>query len=141
MSPLLVDSDYEILKKAGVDFEEEGAARFLIFKNFPLPRDIYLADGKPVDAADILYVIPQNYNSSGGDMFWVHPRLHRADGKAIPNAGGPGPNEDTRTHKGMVFCRWSRHWGNNPWKPKVDDVQTIMDRVSWALKYPDARRS
>ncbi|BAV50295.1 Uncharacterized protein MLTONO_5393 [Mesorhizobium loti] len=139
--PLLFDSDYEILRKAGVDFEEEDGAHFLIFKNFPLPKDIYLADGKPADAVDVLYVIPQNYNTSGGDMFWVHPRLHRADGKPIPNTGGPGPNEDSRTHEGTVFCRWSRHWHKNPWKPKVDDVQTIMDRISWAFKYPDARRS
>ncbi|PBB80025.1 hypothetical protein CK218_15305 [Mesorhizobium sp. WSM3879] len=139
--PLLFDSDYEILHKASVDFEEEDRARFLIFKNFSLPKDIYLVDEKPADAVDVLYVIPQNYNSSGGDMFWVHPRLHRADGKPIPNTGGPGPKEDSRTHNGLVFCRWSRHWHNNPWKPKVDNIQTIMDRISWAFKYPDAKRS
>lgn len=139
--PLLFDSDYETLQKAGVNFEEEEGTRFLMFKGFPLPKGVYLADGKPADAVDVLYVIPQNYNVSGGDMFWAHPRLHRADGKPIPNTGGPGPNEDSRTHKGTVFCRWSRHWHKNAWKPKVDDVQTIMDRISWAFKYPDARRS
>ncbi|WP_095090373.1 E2/UBC family protein [Mesorhizobium sophorae] len=137
---LLFDSDYAILNKAGVDFKEEEGARFLIFKKFPLSKGVYLADGKPADAVDVLYVIPQNYNASGGDMFWVHPRLHRADGKPIPNTGGPSPNEDSRTHEGVVFCRWSRHWNKNPWKPKVDNVQTIMDRISWAFKYPDARR-
>ncbi|WP_027168873.1 E2/UBC family protein [Mesorhizobium sp. WSM3224] len=139
--PLLFDSDYEILHKAGVDFEEEDGARFLLFKNFPLPKDVYLVDEKPADAVHVLYVIPQNYNSSGGDMFWVHPRLHRSDGKPIPNTGGPRSNEDSRTHNGLVFCRWSRHWHNNLWKPKVDNIRTIMDRISWAFKYPDARRS
>ncbi|RWC01608.1 MAG: hypothetical protein EOQ57_13355 [Mesorhizobium sp.] len=138
---LLFDSDYETLHKADVNFEEEESTRFLIFKSFPLPEGIYQGGGKPADVVDVLYVIPENYNSSGGDMFWVHPRLHRADGKPIPNTGGPGPNEDSRMHKGTVFCRWSRHWYKNPWKPKVDDVQTIMDRISWAFKYPDARRS
>ncbi|MER9331463.1 E2/UBC family protein [Mesorhizobium sp. M0488] len=139
--PLLFNSDYEILKKAGLDFEEQEGARFLIFKNFPLPKGVYVADEKPADAVDVLYVIPQNYNISGGDMFWVDPRLYRADGGLIPNTGGPGPNEDSRTHAGVVFCRWSTHWNGNPWKAKVDNVQTIMDRISWAFRYPDARRS
>lgn len=139
--PLLFDSDYEIINKAGLKCEEQQGTRFLIFKDFPLPKGVYLADGKPADAVHVMYVIPQNYNTSGGDMFWVHPRLHRADGKPIPNTGGPGPNEDSRTHEGVVFCRWSRHWHQNPWKSKVDNVQTIIDRISWAFKYPDARRS
>ncbi|RWQ32464.1 E2/UBC family protein [Mesorhizobium sp.] len=77
--PLLFDSDYETLHKAGVTFEDQESPRLLISRKFPLPKDMYLADGLPTDAIDVLYVIPQNHNISGGDMFWVHPRLHRAE--------------------------------------------------------------
>jgi hypothetical protein len=85
---------------------------------------------------DVLYVIPPNYNTEGGDMFWVHPYLERADGKAIPNATGTGV--DTRTSNGIEYLRWSRHWNNRPWKPKVDNVQKIVDRITWAFAKPDA---
>jgi hypothetical protein len=37
--------------------------------------------------------------------------------------------------------RWSRHWNTHPWKAKVDKVQTILDRLEWALKNPDADKA
>lgn len=134
--PLLFDSDYEYLEAHRLEVLEDEASRFLIFRNFPLPKGVYTADGEPRDAVDVLYVIPTNYNTAGGDMFWVHPRLQRADGKVIPNTSGPG--EDSRTHAGIEYVRWSRHWNNREWKPKVDNIQKIVDRITWAFVHPDA---
>jgi len=133
---LLFDDDYEVLKEAGFEYEEDENSRFLIIKNFPLAEGLYVAGDKPVTSVAVLSVIPTNYNTAGCDMFWVHPQLSRADKKTIPAISGP--NEYSNTHKGIVYCRWSRHWNKHPWKPKVDKVRTILDRIEWALKNPDA---
>lgn len=133
---LLFDEDYQILAEAGLAYEEDEASRFLILKGFPLTEGLYVSGGKPISAVDVLNVIPANYNTDGCDMFWVYPQLARADGKAIPQISGP--NVESRTHNGVEYCRWSRHWNKNPWKPKVDKVRTILSRIEWALKNPDA---
>jgi len=138
---LLFDEDYEILKDAGLTVKEDEALRFLIFRDFPLPDGIYTANGQPQTTVNVLYIIPPDYNTSGGDMFWVHPQLARADGNAIAAVNGAG--QDSRIHAGVEYTRWSRHW-NRPgvrWKPKIDNIQTIIDRITWAFTYPDAKRS
>ncbi len=137
--PLLFESDYRYLADIGMEFVEDEGSRFLIFKNFPLPKGVYVGSGGSRDAVDVLYVIPPNYNTEGGDMFWVNPQLARADGKPIPNVSGP--NDDSRTHAGIEYLRWSRHWHNRPWRPKVDNVEKIVDRITWAFALPDATRS
>lgn len=135
---LLFDDDYGCLKEVGFEYEEDEGSRFLLLKNFPLAAGLYVVAGNPSNAVDVLNVIPVNYNTVGPDMFWVYPQLARADGKAIPNINGTGPNQDSRTYKGVEYCRWSRHWNKHPWKPKTDNVQTILSRLEWALKNPDA---
>lgn len=135
---LLFDADYAHLAEVGQDVEEDEASRILIFKEFALPSGVYTADGTPRDSVDVLYVLPDNYNTEGGDMFWVRPQLARADGVAIPNINGPG--EDSRTFRDEEYLRWSRHWNNRPWKSKVDDIRTIMDRLTWSFANPDAKR-
>jgi len=135
---LLFDEDYQILKEAGLEYEEDDESRFLIIKDFPLRKGLYVADGQPVESVNVLYVIPPNYNTQGGDMFWVHPQLGRADGKVIPQINGPG--QDSRIFNGTEYCRWSRHWNKTPWKTKKDNIQTILDRIEWALRNPDAKK-
>lgn len=139
--PLLFDADYEYLADAGLEYEEHESSRFLIFKNFPLPDGVYEVAGNPVKQVDVLYIIPATYNTEGGDMLWTFPRLSLKGGAAVPSTGGPNPNEDSRTHGNVVFCRWSRHWNKTPWKPKIDNIQTIVDRITWAFKYPSVTRS
>lgn len=137
--PLLFDEDYEYLKANGIKYEEDEAQRFLIFKDFPLPEGLYKANDEVRTTVDVLYIIPPNYNTSGGDMFWVNPQLQRVDGKQIPNINGPG--QDSRKHGDVEYMRWSRHWNNKPWVPKVDKVPKIVDRLTWAFANPDAKRT
>ena len=137
---LLFDTDYQYLADAGLEYEEHEQSRFLIFKRFPLPEGVYEVSGAPVKEVDVLYIIPTTYNTEGGDMLWTYPRLFLVGGAVVPSTGGPGANEDSRPLGDVVFCRWSRHWNKIPWKPKVDNVQTIVDRITWAFKYPDAKR-
>lgn len=132
--PLLFEDDYAKLKKWGLTYEETEPQRFFIFSQYRLPERFY-----NVEVADILIVIPPNYNQAGNDMFWTFPRLHRADGKPIPTVLDPGGG-DNRMWKGKEFCRWSRHWDPSKlgvWRPGKDDIISIYRRVDWALQHPD----
>jgi hypothetical protein len=136
---LLFDEDYQILEKSGLGYEEDEVQRFLLIKNFPLAPNLYTHSGVTLKLVDVLWIVPSDYNTSGGDMFWVNPALSRADGKVIPAVFGFGGG-DARHFKGKEYCRWSRHWNNASWKPKTDNIQKVLDRIEWALKNPDAKR-
>lgn len=136
---LLFDGDYEVLDKSGLEYEESEADRFLVIKNFPLSAGLYVHGSDVLNSAEVLWVVPPDYNMSGGDMFWVYPALSRADGKAIPCAFGFGGG-DPRHYNGKEYCRWSRHWDAATWKSKVDNIQKVLGRIEWALKNPDANQ-
>lgn len=136
---LLFDEDYQIIKESGLEYEEDESQRFLLIKNFPLTPGLYVHSGAALEQVEILWVVPSDYNTSGGDMFWVHPALSRADGKEIPAAFGFGGG-DARHFNGKEYCRWSRHWNAPTWKPKVDNIQKVLGRIEWALRNPDAQR-
>ncbi len=136
---LLYDDDYQILKEAGLKYEEGDAQRFLLIKNFPLSPGLYVHAGQSLAQVEVLWIVPPDYNTSGGDMFWVHPALERSDGKAIPAVFGYGGG-DARHFKDREYCRWSRHWEASSWRPKVDNIQKVLDRIEWALKNTDAKR-
>jgi len=130
---LLTDEDYADLRDAGMAVEEDEANRFLIFKAFALPPGMYT-----VQAADILLVVPPNYNQAGNDMFWTYPRLAKSDGQGIINTNNPGDN-DNRTHAGLEYCRWSRHWADNMtsrWRPGRDNAMSMYRRVEDAINNP-----
>lgn len=133
--PLLLNSDYEELNQRGLSYIEDEGQRFLILPDYRLPDSLYQQAG-----ADILVIIPKNYNQDGNDMLWTYPRLIRADGKPIPRTNNPSDG-DNRTFNGKVFCRWSRHWrqGSSVWKPGKDNIVTILRRIEWALGNPDAQ--
>jgi hypothetical protein len=132
---LLLDEDYVKLEEMGVTFCEEETQRFLVIRDYMLPKGIYT-----VATCNILIIIPSNYNQAGNDMFWTYPRLERADGKPITRTNNPGQN-DNRQFEGNEYCRWSRHWneGASVWRPGSDDVSTIQRRIEWALNHPDAK--
>lgn len=136
---LLFDEDYQILKASGLEYEEDETQRFLLIKNFPLAHGLYNSSGVALEQVEVLSIIPPDYNTSGCDMFWVHPALARADGKMIPNAFGFGGSY-AHHFKGKEYCRWSRHWEQGAWKPKIDNIQKVLDRIEWALKNPDTQR-
>jgi hypothetical protein len=132
--PLLLDSDYDRLREAGIRFDEDEPNRFLIFLNLSLEGLTYNAA-----ACDVLVVIPPNYPQGGNDMFWTSPPLLRADGRQIPQVLGLGGG-DGRVWNGREFCRWSRHWDpSSPgaWRAGKDDVMSIYRRVDWALRHPE----
>jgi E2/UBC family protein E/multiubiquitin len=135
--PLLLDEDYDELRQRGITWEENTASRFLVFKNFPLPADVYTQE-----RADVLVQIPSNYNHDGIDMLWLSPRLTRVNGKEVPEQMPYGSRNNLH-HAGVEFCRWSRHWNqdHNRWRSGIDAIETILRRVVWALEHPDADRA
>ncbi len=135
---LLLDKDYEILKEWGLEYEEDANSGFLVLMNFPLLPGFYSFNGRVIETVEVLYIIPSNYNMSGGDMFWTHPYLTRVDGKAIPATMQFGGG-DARQFKSKEYCRWSRHFRPDSWKPKVDNIEKILSRIEWALKNPDGK--
>jgi Prokaryotic E2 family E len=136
---LLFEEDYQILKDSGLEYIEDETQRFLVIQNFPLPTGLYIHNGTLLEQVEVLWVVPGNYNTSGGDMFWVHPALVRADGNVIPRAAGFGGG-DPRHFQGREYCRWSRHWAEESWCPKIDNIQKVLGRIDWALRKPDAIR-
>jgi hypothetical protein len=134
--PILLDSDYESLRDAGIAFEEDVAQRFFVFLGIKPQGGQYTTP-----TCDVLVVIPPNYPQAGNDMFWTYPRLQRANGRPIPATMDPGGG-DHRSWKGREFCRWSRHWDpSSPggWRPGKDDIMSIYRRIQWALKHPDGK--
>lgn len=128
---LLLDEDYEQLRVQGMGWEEFPDKRFLFLKNFPLPSNVYT-----VASADILVIIPTDYPEGGNDMFWTSPRLIRQDGGNIPQTSPSGAGENHIVN-GVEFHRWSRHWFQDmpsAWRPGLDNLDTIMRRITWALK-------
>lgn len=134
MTKLLLEDDYTALDERSIQYVEEAGQRLLVISNYPLPEGLYVQD-----KCDVLVVIPPNYNQDGNDMFWTFPRLVRADGQPIPQTHEPGMG-DNRMYNGQEFCRWSRHWNKPPgsWRPGKDNVLTILRRLEWAFRNPDA---
>jgi len=131
---LLFDNDYTILQDFGLVIEEDINQRFLVVKNYPLERGLYLSDGQPLNEIEVLLIIPSNYNTSGGDMFWTFPKISRVDSVPIPAYA----DCDERVFNGKNYNRWSRHWTLESWLPKTDNIIKILGRVEWALRNPNA---
>lgn len=138
---LITQSDQARLLEIGMPFleVEEGTNRFLILTQYPLKNGMY-----QVDQCEVLIVIPANYPQAGNDMFWVYPQLKRLDGKPIPGTSVPQNEQqgDPRFWNGKRYDRWSRHWPNPPhaWRPGKDDIDAILNRLSWCLENPDCKK-
>lgn len=141
----LLDEDYQILRDAGLEYEEAKISNdnAIIIKHFPLPINTFIEAGKQENGVlthvDVLTIVPPNYNTGKLDMFWFHPALARIDGASMDRTEVYGGG-DPRHHAGKEYCRWSRHDTNNPWRPKEDNLQTWLNRLDWALKHTDCIR-
>ena len=134
---LLLDDDYAYLGTCGLAHEEDEQLRCFVLKDFPLPQGMYSSGGHVLRTVNVLVRIPSNYPSAGTDMLWVSPSLTRTDGKSIPAAHVEGQG-DASFFKGVEYCRWSRHYADGAWKPGVDGIEKIINRIEWALRNPDA---
>ncbi|TCZ65033.1 E2/UBC family protein [Flaviaesturariibacter aridisoli] len=132
---LLFDEDYKYLNESNLRYSEDESGRMLVIHNYPLPEGMYMAGGEPISEAEVLVIIPSNYNMTGTDMLWTYPSLSRADNGPLPNVCAVGGG-DNRRFQGKEFCRWSRHYDAKSWRAKVDNIRKILDRIEWALQNP-----
>lgn len=114
----------ELAREAGVrvDIEEDGAQRFVILRDLPLPLDAY-----QVTTSNILFVTDAQYPVSAMDMFWTELAVLLPDG-SIP-AGG----ESIETYGGYQWRRFSWH-RNGVWNPNgnplLDHFEFMQDRFA-----------
>lgn len=120
----LPDRDREYLQGKQILFEEvtEGGQRAVIFKDRPLPSEQYDAG-----RADVLVILPGNYDDAPPDMFYTLPWLKlRRTGQYPTKADVP------QTFVSKSWQRWSRH--NNEWRAGIDGIWTVLQRIDTALR-------
>ncbi len=120
----LPDRDCEYLRGKQIPFEEltENGQGAVIFKGRHLPAGQF-----DVEQADILVLLPGNYDDAPPDMFYTLPWLKLRKTGQYPNAANvPHP------FRGQNWQRWSRH--NNEWRAGVDGIRTVLQRIDTALR-------
>jgi len=122
----LPEEDREHLETLGFPWEtvHEGGTMWLVIHNYPVPQGYNHAE------ISTAFRIQVGYPTAEIDMVYVHPALHRTDGKPI------GCTQGTQSLDGLVFQQWSRHrTPQNPWRPGEDNMAThlaLMDE--WFLR-------
>ncbi|WP_310622407.1 multiubiquitin domain-containing protein [Flexibacterium corallicola] len=120
----LLDKDEAYLNERGFSWEtfQENGRRWLILKNFVLPR------GYNHDVVNIAIDVPPTYPHSEIDMFHCLPHLMLGSGLGIGETNG-------RTQiEGQQFQQWSRHlYGQTRWNPATDSVMTHLAVIEAAL--------
>ena len=102
---------------------EEGQRVYIIFKDFPLPTDLY-----SFDKTDLMIFTTQFYPNAGFDMFWVDENLKLKSGNP-PRAG-----EALEVYMGKRWRRFSYHpYTGKPWNPSEDSVISFIGHVKKRL--------
>lgn len=122
----LPEEDREHLEARGFHWETiyEGGTMWLVIHHYPVPPGYSHSE---VSAA---LRIQAGYPTAEIDMVYVHPALHRTDGKVI------GCTQSTLALTGKDFQQWSRHrTPQNPWRPGEDNLATHLALVDeWFLR-------
>ena len=116
--------DRQYLDKHGIQFGlvDKNGQKAIILRKYVLPPKRF-----NLGEADILILLPGGYPDSAPDMFYTHPWLKLAVTNEYAKAAS----------RPFQFCdltwqRWSRH--NNSWRPGVDGLRTMLQRVRNALE-------
>lgn len=100
----------------------ENNEKIIIFKQVPLPPHKF-----NFTTADVLVILPDGYPDCPTDMFYTDPWLKLSGTNAYPKAA-----DQSYSLNGKSWQRWSRH--NNQWRPGIDGIKTIWQRIQYALK-------
>ena len=123
---LLPVADSEYLSQKEVSFEEikEGGQNAIILKNIVLPENKY-----DQETTDVLVLLPNGYNDIGPDMFYTSPRIKLKDRNSYAKAA-----DVPHAFNGITWQRWSRHAQNSDWRPGIDGIRTLVQRIKHALE-------
>jgi len=123
----LPEDDAEALVARGLQWETvvhiEGDTRvfWVIIPDYPIPPG-YVDRGIPSSPVNRALVAVRVTGYPGGalDMVYVHPPLHRADGRPVPNLSDIAI-------AGRPFQQWSRHYSAaNPFRVGIDTLATHL---------------
>lgn len=120
----LLACDEKYLAKMDCDWETvtEGARRWFIYHNYPLP------DGYNVSQVELAIEVPTSYPGAQLDMFYCYPHLTLNSKKGIPQT------QATEQISGNNFQRWSRHRGSSSaWNPASDNLITHLGLVEESI--------
>lgn len=129
----LPEHDRDFLAAKEIAFEEvlENQAFGLIFSDFAVPEGLLKREKEalvPCERADILVMIPQGYNDTKLDSFYVDPPLYLADGREPRNCSG------RYDFSGRKWQFWSRHQPDGSWRPGIDGLDMYIPLIREALR-------
>ena len=129
MIPDSLVRDLENLQNRGFlyDVVESGCKVYVLFKEFPLPPNLY-----NMKKTDLLIFTTPHYPNANFDMFWTDPSLTLHDGR-IPQSA-----DVEECHVGKNWRRFSYHpYDSIPWNPSKDNVESYVEYVQQRLRNGD----
>lgn len=115
---LPVDEEYLSSKFAKHEVTAEGDFICLVIPGYRLPK------GYEPQTSDLLVRLPQGYPDAIPDMFWFDPPVQLSSTKAPP------PNADqTESHCGRSWQRFSRHFPQGAWKTGQDGLREYFSLI------------
>lgn len=120
---VLTQDDIRYLEEKKIIYEPFPSGE-VIFKTYALPPGRY-----NTPHADILVILPSGYNDTGPDMFYANPWL-----MLVPENKHPRCTESPHDFSGIRWQRWSRHEEGGSWRPGIDGIKTVLQRINYALE-------
>ena len=125
----LPEHDRDFFGCKEIAFEEviDGASRGVILTGIQIPSGLFKRECEalvPCNIVDILVTVPDKYNDTKLDSFYVEPTLFLANGTNPQNTGAAALFE-----RNWQF--WSRH--QDGWRPGIDGFDTFLPLIREAL--------
>lgn len=122
----LPPKDREYLRDNKIQFEEceEKGEKAIIFKSYPLPNGKFDAN-----EVDILVKLPSGYPNAKPDMFHLLPWVKLSSNDCYPRKA-----DSSVKFNDEDWQRWSRHDFENPWRPGLDGIWTMLNLIKHALE-------
>jgi hypothetical protein len=128
----LPEHDRDFFESKSIAFQEviEQNARGVIFSGFPVPAGLFANENGnliPCKQAELLVVVPDGYNDTALDSFYVYPPLYLQNGTEPLNTSGRFDFD------GKKWQFWSRHQ-HGFWRSGIDSFETYLQVVREALR-------
>lgn len=125
----LPEHDRDFFGCKEIAFEEvvDGSNRGVVLSDTPIPSGLYKREAGvlvPCNIVNILVTVPDRYNDTKLDSFYVDPALLLPDGSAPLNTSPV-------TLFGRNWQFWSRH--QDGWRAGIDGFDTFLPLIREAL--------
>jgi Prokaryotic E2 family E len=120
----LLAEDQQFLDRKGFRYTlaMEGNFLALTIHTFPIPP------GYCVAASDLLILLPGGFPEAVPDMWWFDPPV------MFPNGSNPPQADVRQTMIGRQWQRFSRHFGNDDWRPGRSGVESYATLITKNLR-------